>query len=160
MGDYSRIFLCKKLHQVRSFSSSLVSLIMALNFISGLSCGDWSVGITKTVLPCNEAVLAILLSARPRSFQQTLLGLSLKQSVGAGGVVLIFEYSLASQLGISNTMLLHPPRIPRFPFSVEGLIVGFSGWSLDPSICQVSAVICISFSFTSVKSTYCLVNNQ
>ena len=83
--------------------------------------------LSKTVLPCNEEGLAILLSARLRSCQQTLLGLSVKHSVHKEGVVLIVVFSSAFLLGISSAILLHPLGTPGIPFSVGGLTLTFSG---------------------------------
>ena len=86
-----------------------------------------SQNLSKTVLPCNEEGLAILLSARLRSCQQTLLGLSLKHSVRKEGVVLIVVFYSAFLLGISSAILLHLLGTPRIPFSVGGLTLTFSG---------------------------------
>lgn len=84
-GDRARIFLSREFHQIRLFPASLVSLTMALNFISELSCWDWSVSTT-------EFIKTVSLSAMLRPSQQTLPDLSLRQSVGKKGVVLAVEF--------------------------------------------------------------------
>ena len=86
-----------------------------------------SQNLSKTVLPCHKEGLAILLSARLRSCQQTSLGLSLKHSVRKEGIVLIVVFSSAFLLGISSEILLYPLGTPRIPFSVGGLTLTYSG---------------------------------
>ena len=84
-----------------------------------------SQNLSKTVLPCNEEGLAILLSAKLRSCQQTSLGPSPKYSVHKEGVVLIVVFSSAFLLGISSAILLHPLGTPRIPFSVGEINTDF-----------------------------------